>query len=257
MSDQVKASVFISYASERAGLAADIAAALAVEGHEVFYDRESLTPGEPFGKRIRDEIARSDVFVILVTSEIFKEQSYVLSELKFAKQELRKGNERILPVIILPVNYRKLDPYLRRLTALYPEGNVAAEVAAGVNELVRGSSGVNALPLRPEVAAKQLEAYGILWCLTGILPKWGRQETPTYSGLQKFGQDLREWYFAGTGGLFFTRASYSRYAELQNALETFDSDDPAIEITTDDYETIRRLCSSLRRQLADDLSTRR
>ena len=55
MSDQVKASVFISYASERAGLAADIAAALAVEGHEVFYDRECLTPGEPFGKRIRDE----------------------------------------------------------------------------------------------------------------------------------------------------------------------------------------------------------
>jgi hypothetical protein len=257
MNDQAKASVFISYASERADLAADIAAALAVEGHEVFYDRESLTPAEPFGKRIRDAIARSNVFVILVTSEIFKDQSYVLSELKFAKQELRKRNQQILPVVILPVDYRKLDPYLRRLTALYPEGNAAAEVAARVNELVRGSSDVSALTLLPEVAEKQLEAYGILWRLTGILPKWGREETPTYSGLQKFGRDLREWYFAGAGGLFFTRASYSRYAELQNALETLDSDDPATEITTDDYEAIRRLCSSLRQQLADDLGTRR
>jgi hypothetical protein len=158
MSEKASGRIFISYASERVVLAEDLAAALAVEGHNVFFDRSSLAPGEPLGDRIRDEIAQSDVFVILITSEIFNEESYVLTELKFAKQYQSTRATRILPVVILPVDYRKLDPYVKRLSALYPEGNTAAEVAARVAEMMSSSSPIGASPPRPDVAPKQLEA---------------------------------------------------------------------------------------------------
>lgn len=59
MSEEAKGRIFISYASERANLAEDVAAALVVEGHDVFFDRSSLPPGESYGDHIRDEIART------------------------------------------------------------------------------------------------------------------------------------------------------------------------------------------------------
>lgn len=256
MSSRPRGRIFISYASETATLAEDIAAALVVEGHDVFFDRASLPPGEPYGDHIRDEISRSDVFVILVSSEILKEESYVLTELKVAKQTLARHTTQILPVVILPVDYRKLDPYLNRLTALYPEGNTAAEVAARVAEMVTGRRRADTPMLRPDVAAAQLEAYRKLWLLTGMLPKWGKEGSRSYADLTKLSRNLRQWYFEHAGGLFFTRTSYSRYAELQNALDSFAVSDPGGTISPDDHESVRRLCSALRRQMADDLGTR-
>ena len=256
MSEEAKGQIFISYASERANLAENVAAALVVEGHDVFFDRSSLPPGEPYGDHIRDEIARSEVFVILVSAEILKEGSYVLTELKLAKQTLARRTAHILPVVILPVDYRKLDPYLTRLTALYPEGNTAAEVAARVSELLDGSRSQTAHMLRPDVASNQLEAYRMVWSITGVLPKWGQEGSRTYGDLDTLSQSLRKWYFKHAGGLFFTRASYSRYAELQNALESLDAPESGAEVSAADYELIRRLCSALRRPMAEDLGTR-
>jgi hypothetical protein len=256
MPEETKGRIFISYASERANLAEDIAAALTVEGYDVFFDRSSLTPGEPYGDHIRGEIARSDVFVILVSAEILKDESYVLTELKLAKQMLAQRKAHILPVVILPVDYGKLDPYLTRLTALYPEGNTAAEVAAQVSEMLDGRSQA-VHEARPDVAGKQLEAYQLLWMITGELPKWGGQGSRTYGDLAKLSQSLRKWYFKHAGGLFFSRASYSRYAELQNALESLDAPEAGAEVSAVDYESIRRLCSALRHEMANDLGTRR
>jgi hypothetical protein len=208
------------------------------------------------GGHIRDEIAQSDVFVVLVSAEILKEESYVLTELKLARQTLARRTAHILPVVILPVDYRKLDPYLTRLTALYPEGNTAAEVAARVSELLGGSRSRTAHVLRPEVASKQLEAYRLLWSITGVLPKWGQEGARTYGDLDTLSQSLRKWYFEHAGGLFFTRASYSRYAELQNALYSLDAPESGAQVSATDYESIRRLCSVLRHQMAEDLGTR-
>jgi hypothetical protein len=249
--------IFISYASERAALAEDIAAALAVEGHRVFLDRLLLKAGEPYRGDLSDAIAAADLFVIVVSSEIFKPESYVLTELEAAKRELVTRGLRILPVVILPVDYKRVDPVLRRLTALYPEGDVAAEVAARVHEIVRGATATSRMEIAPGLTDARLAVYRALWSLTGVLPRWGADATRSYDDMRTFGRNLRKWYFDMHGGLFLSRASYSRYAELQNALESLHADDGAAVLTAEDHASIRRLCSTLRRQLADDIGTRR
>ena len=51
--------VFLSYASEDRGTAADIRHALEHDGHDVFFDRDDLPPGEDFHARIRRGIEKS------------------------------------------------------------------------------------------------------------------------------------------------------------------------------------------------------
>jgi hypothetical protein len=255
--DEQKKRIFLSYASERRELAADIAAALNVDGHEVFFDQASLDAGSAYDVRIRTEVPRSDLFIALISPEIFKEGSYVLTELKLAREAWPSPVGRVLPVMVERVDRRKLVSYLRRLTPLYPEGDVAAEVAAEAAEILRGSE--PAFPagvLRPEVAAQQLEVYRALWAMTGVLPKWARGESVTYAMLARLGRDLRVWYFGTAGGLFLTRRTYSRYAELQDALAATSREDANTAVTEQDYEEIRQLCSQLRRQMALDIGTR-
>ena len=249
--------VFVSYASERHDLAADIAAALQVERYDVFFDRNKLRPGAGYDAEIRNEIVRSQLFVILISPEIFKEASYVLTELKFAREAWPSPVGRVLPVMAGQIDRRRLDPYLRRLTPLHTEGDAAAEVAAEVHALLRGaSSSFGPRVIRPEVAAQQMDAYRALWSLTGLLPKWPRETTVSYQKVAEFSRSLRDWYFGSAGGLFITSRTYSQYAELQERLQASPPDSRAELISEDDYDEIRHLCSLLRRQMAVDLGTR-
>jgi hypothetical protein len=122
---------------------------------------------------------------------------------------------------------------------------------------VHGSISETRHEIGPGVADGRLTGYRALWSLTGVLPRWGAEAARSYDDMRTFSKDLRAWYFDSQGGLFLSRASYSRYAELQNALESLRSDDGTAILTVDDHESIRRLGSRLRRQLADDIGTRR
>jgi TIR domain len=257
MDSQEKTHVFISYPSERLHLAEDIAAALEAEGcYDVFFDRHRLEPGVAYDAIIRENVAHCQLFVMLITPEILKDGSYVLTELKFAKAAWPNSPiGHVVPVMIEEVDPKRLDPYLRRRNLLRIEGDATAEVAAAVHALLRGrASAVSTSILRPEMAAQQLQAYRALWSLTGVLPKWPRDPTVSYSHLIQLSRDLRDWYFGQAGGLFLTGGMYSRYADLQVALQAIpQSPEP---LSAQDYDDIRHLCSLLRRQIAVDIGAR-
>jgi tetratricopeptide (TPR) repeat protein len=124
--------VFLSYSSEQADAAARIELSLKEDGHEVFRDRSSLPPGEAYDSRIRDALAESDIFVFLISRASVSAGRYTLTELKFAEQKWGHPGGHVLPVEVEPVPKEAIPPYLRAVTILTPQGNLAAEVAAAV-----------------------------------------------------------------------------------------------------------------------------
>lgn len=120
------------------------------------------------------------------------------------------------------------------------------------------------LKSRVEVAAqvdKQLRDtraadYKDLWKLTGILPRWPKRDNVTFSELHGLQVTLKRWYF-DSGGIYLSRHSFSRYAELQDALAALAQRPAAEAVGADVYETVRARCSALRSSLTDDLLSRR
>jgi hypothetical protein len=126
--------LFLSYAHEQKEIARAITAALRGDGHEVFFDGAALQPGAGFDKVIREEVAKSEAFVFLVSPESIEPGSYARTELRFALERWRSGERRIIPVLVAPV--RELPRDLR-LTLLEPQGDLVAEVAREVDTLGR------------------------------------------------------------------------------------------------------------------------
>lgn len=61
--------------------------------------------------------------------------SYALTELKYARQKWPDPRHRVLPVMIERTAYDQIPNYLKAITVLEPEGNVAAEVAAELEKI--------------------------------------------------------------------------------------------------------------------------
>ena len=59
--------IFLSYASQDRAIAQSINRALLEQGHNVFFDRDDLPPGEEYHIQIRRAIERADLFVFLVS----------------------------------------------------------------------------------------------------------------------------------------------------------------------------------------------
>ena len=124
--------IFLSHPSTHQDLAEQLSVSLAGEGHTVFYDRTSLAPGQEFDRQIREEIERSDLFVFLVSAESVSRGRYTLTELKLARKKWPHPGGHVLPVLVEPTEMSTIPPYLRAVTLLAPEGNLAAEVLAHV-----------------------------------------------------------------------------------------------------------------------------
>ena len=93
--------VFLSYASEQRDLAEELAQRLkSVRRIDVFFDRESLIPGDPFDLRIRRALARADVFVFLASPDSLRPGAYTLTELGFAQKQWPRATGRILTVLV-------------------------------------------------------------------------------------------------------------------------------------------------------------
>lgn len=129
--------IFLSYASEDRPHIEPIRFALAEQGHDVFYDREDLTPGEAFDSKIRAAIERCDLFICFLTPHTVDAGSYTLSELAVAERMWPRADCRVLPVILADVPRKDIPAYLRSVTCLTPIGNVTASVADAVHILAQ------------------------------------------------------------------------------------------------------------------------
>jgi hypothetical protein len=122
--------IFLSYASEDSPKAEEIALALRATGHEVFFDRSSLSGGEDYHSVIRTRIAESDLFLFLITPRSIEEGAYSLTELRMARDKWAHPKGHVLPVLLERTDMDKIPAYLRSVTLFQPEGNAAAEITA-------------------------------------------------------------------------------------------------------------------------------
>lgn len=129
--------IFLSYASEDREIADEVRLALGGGGHQVFFDRESLPAAGDFHTRIRTAVERSDVFVFLASPDSVAQGSYALTELKYARVKWSHPKGRVLPVRVGDTPWEAIPAYLKAVTVLEPEGNMAAEVLLAVSELER------------------------------------------------------------------------------------------------------------------------
>ena len=173
--------VFLSYASPDRALAAAINRTLVHQGHDVFFDREDLPPGEEFHNRIRAAIAQSDVFVFLISQHAIDPASYTLTELEIAQQLIERPHGRLLPVLVEPIPFARLPEYLKSVTVLETTGDVTAAVAAAVHGIGRRKGRRRGL-WAGATAAAVVFAAGAAWLVrsTGELPpeRNGRDGAP-------------------------------------------------------------------------------
>lgn len=248
--------LFLSYAHEQAGVAREIEARLSADEHDVFFDKETLRIAESYDDAIRREVEDCDAFLFLISPEAITAGKYTLSELAFMKRKHRNPSGKVLPVMVKPVLFSLLDPYLRAVTVLVPEGDIAAEVVAAVRSLSQDPDLAESTVLDAQVLSGRIEAYKKLWTLTRVLPKWPRDESITYDGMCAFSKTLRKWYFNDSGGLFLSRPAYGFYATVQAGIAAILASHPSGAVSAQHYDAVRELCSTLRRQLAADLGTR-
>ena len=129
--------IFLSYASEDRDTAQAVALALRAQGHDVFFDREDLAPGDEYNARIRDAIEQTDLFVFLISAASLDAGSYTLTELEIAQTCWKHPAGKLLPVLLRPLPFEQIPVLLKSVTLLQPEGNVPASVAHAVQRIAR------------------------------------------------------------------------------------------------------------------------
>lgn len=127
--------IFLSYASQDREIAQSIHRALLEQGHDVFFDREDLPPGEEFHTQIRRAIADSDLFVFLISENSIDAGSYTLNELEIAEKSLKQASGRLLPVLLKPMPFEQIPTFAKSVTLLQSTGNIPAAVADAVHRV--------------------------------------------------------------------------------------------------------------------------
>ncbi|MGD9828161.1 MAG: toll/interleukin-1 receptor domain-containing protein [Hyphomicrobiaceae bacterium] len=158
--------IFLSYSSEYRALAESIAQSLKNDGHQVFFDKDSLPPGGDYNERIRKAIRSSDRFLFLASRSALESGKYTLTELDFARQRWPSPVGRVLPVLVDPeLKPEALPAYLASVHALSIAGNAPAEIVAAIERTGRVS------PLcRACVVLSTLAIAGIIGLATGFIP---------------------------------------------------------------------------------------
>jgi hypothetical protein len=159
--------IFLSYAAEDKDIAEPVAFALRARGHKVFFDRDDLPPGGEYDMRIEKAVGQSALFVFLLSQSSIAKGRFTLTELEFARRKWRNADGRVLPVMVRPVPFDEIPNFLKSVTVLEPQGNIAAEVGAAID------------PLAQRVAGGQMVVYGGVGIVSGLLT-W-----PAYLGLSR------------------------------------------------------------------------
>ncbi len=127
--------IFLSYASEDEGVAADVAKSIAARGHTVFFDQKSLPAGNTYEDKIEKAVSKCDLFVFLISPYSVAPGKYTHTEVGLAERRWRQPAKRVLPVEIARTDPKQIPAYLRSVTILKPKGNIAAETAAQVDKM--------------------------------------------------------------------------------------------------------------------------
>ena len=118
-----------------------------MRGHFVFFDRDQLPAADSFDERISRAISISDIMIFLVSPDAVAPGRYTLTELVFARKKWPSAKGRVFPVLTLPTPNETIPGYLKSIQFLTTEGNVAAEVAAVVDEIIPTAQPSRILPV--------------------------------------------------------------------------------------------------------------
>jgi formylglycine-generating enzyme required for sulfatase activity len=129
--------VFLSYSSGDRTLVEPIYLALRAQGNTVFFDRAGLPAGEEYDVRIRRAIEKSHLLVFMVSPDSLEPGSYTLTELAIAQKTWEHPAGRVLPVILRPISFEGIPPYLKSVTLFEPEGDLTAGVADQVYRIAQ------------------------------------------------------------------------------------------------------------------------
>jgi hypothetical protein len=159
--------IFISYASEYRAVADRIAIGLRQEGHDVFFDRDQLPPGNSYDARIRDAIQQCNLLIFLISPESVAKSSYALTELGFAREKWKDPARRIVPVLVAKTNIEKVPAYLRAVSILAPEGDLVAEVLGTVARIGRQPDWHSKLWVRIALPLAVIAGAFVIWWING------------------------------------------------------------------------------------------
>lgn len=127
--------IFLSYANEQRAVAEELALALRMERHAVFFDRRSLAAGEEFNRKIHDAVGDADMAIALLSPGFVTSGRYTLTETDMMQARWPDPNGRVLPVMIETVAVGRIPAYLRAVTILEPSGNATADILAAVRKM--------------------------------------------------------------------------------------------------------------------------
>jgi nucleoid-associated protein YgaU len=127
--------IFLSHSSAQKDVATQVCVDLQAAGHDVFFDREDLPSGQSYNDRIARAIDACDLFVFLISPDSVAHGRYTLTELKVARRKWDNPSGRVLPVMVAPTPLTEVPAYLKAVTILEPEGNLAAEIVMAVADL--------------------------------------------------------------------------------------------------------------------------
>ena len=162
--------IFLSYASQDREIAQSIHRALLEQGHDVFFDREDLLPGEEFHIQIRRTIEGSNLFVFLVSENSIDAGSYTLNELDIAEKALKQASGRLLPVMLQPMPMDRLPAFAKSVTLLQSPGNIPAAVADAVYRIEQKQRRRFFIKIGAGIAAIALIAAGAWFARTSGAP---------------------------------------------------------------------------------------
>lgn len=126
--------VFLSYAREDIEQAARLFSDLKKSGANVWFDRESLLPGQKWQPAIKQAIADSRFFIALLSKNSVNKKGYVQRELKDALQILDEYPESA--VFLIPVRLDSSSPLDSRLHEIHWV-DMFPDWSTGLNRILR------------------------------------------------------------------------------------------------------------------------
>ncbi len=131
-------------------------------------------------------------------------------------------------------------------------GAIVSYVGATLKNFIDARAKVDA-----SLRETRIPVYKELWKKTELLPKWSRSEDITYERLDQFSSELRDWYF-NQGGVFLSERARAAYGNLQDTIHfVLPKKEKKHNLSIEDYEQVRQMCSKLRTELTNDLLSRR
>jgi hypothetical protein len=171
-----KLRIFLSYSSAQEIDAEEIEMALTTSGHDVFFDRTDLPAGKEYHQAIRLAIQTSDLFVFLISPEAVSKGRYTRTELRYARETWLNPDGRVLPVMVAETDFKEIPRYLRAVTIFYPEGNLAGELTAKINDLAAGIKPEDTISGQVDSVTEEVKRIQLQQKLHEIELEWQREK---------------------------------------------------------------------------------